>query len=181
MRIISWWPELKVKFRVWELTPYRSTRKIKDVELNSLASGSCQFRQFVLCYFRWQLAHSFACRHSWGWINGLHAGALPAAGMARAPKCACPHGNGHTKELCGVMYRVYYFSNRPHSGCGRHVCSTCSHSSLYEQSGDLHSFTLGAVTQQKRKSLLFPQQLVRRTLAGVKQYDAVSPCSRWLQ
>lgn len=55
-----------------------------------------------------------------------------------------------------------------------HVCSA-PRSSLHEQSGDLHSFTFRAVMQEKRKSLLFPWQLVRGTLAGARQQDAVSP------
>lgn len=91
----------------------------------------------------------------------------------KGPRCACPHGSGRTKELCHVTYEVYSCDS-PHAGCGRHVCSIPSHSSLYEQPGDLHSCILGAV-MQKKKSLPFPQQLVRWILAGGRQQDALSP------
>lgn len=82
------------RVRVWELTRKRSPHKIRAVELNSLTFGTCQFKKLVRCYFRWQLGHSFTSGHSWGWVNGLHPGALPAVGAAGGPNVHARVGAG---------------------------------------------------------------------------------------
>lgn len=116
------------------------------------------------------------------WVTTLLLG-IPETGLTLVPwlwweqqgaqKCMPTWGTG-IERSSGTSLTVYSFCNGRWAGCSRHVCST-PHSSLYEQSGDIWSFTSSAVMQQKRKSLLFPWQLLRRALAGARQKDAASP------
>lgn len=70
MKMINWWPELKVKFRVWELTPKRRAVKIKAVE-TKLTSGIGQFKWFVQGYFGWQQSRRFALSIPEVWLMGF--------------------------------------------------------------------------------------------------------------
>lgn len=115
--MINWWPELKVKFRLWELTPQKSPGKIKAVE-TKLSSGICQFRWFVQGYFGWQQSLRVASEHSWGSVSGLPP--VPClGGMDKGPECACVGGSRVRGALPGHRQPPALLQQPP---CG--LCNT---------------------------------------------------------